>query len=155
MESDRLNRWLTFGANVGVLIGIILLIVELGQNREMMRAQTRHNMAMGLVSLQLSLAENEQLADIMRRGAAGEELSPTEELRILSRTIAQLRYWEDVHYQYRLGLYDESEFSKQREIWRIAFSRNSYRQEYWCRRNEVFSEEFRAEIDSFVPANRC
>ncbi len=155
MESDRLNKWLTFGANVGVLIGIILLIVELGQNREMMRAQTRHDMAMGLVGLQLSLAKNEQLADIVRRGAVGEELSPTEELRRHSYTIAQLRYWEDVHYQYRIGLYDESEFSKQREIWRIAFSRNSYRQEYWCERNIVFSEEFRAEIDSFIPADRC
>ena len=45
MESDRLTRWLTIGANVGVLIGIVLLIAELAQNRDMMRAQVRHELA--------------------------------------------------------------------------------------------------------------
>ena len=39
MESDRLNRWLTLGANIGVLVGLVVLIVEIGQNTEMMRAQ--------------------------------------------------------------------------------------------------------------------
>jgi hypothetical protein len=39
MDSDRLNRWLTLGANLGVLIGLVVLIVEIGQNTEMMRAQ--------------------------------------------------------------------------------------------------------------------
>ena len=38
MDSDRLNRWLTLGANVGVLIRIILLVVELDQNRDMVRS---------------------------------------------------------------------------------------------------------------------
>ena len=42
MRSEKVNRWLTLGANVGVLIGILLLVVELSQNREMIRAQTRN-----------------------------------------------------------------------------------------------------------------
>jgi hypothetical protein len=39
MDSDRINRWLTLGANVGVLVGIILLVLELNQNSVLMRAQ--------------------------------------------------------------------------------------------------------------------
>ena len=39
MKPDNLNKWLTLGANVGVLIGIILLVAELNQNSTLMRAQ--------------------------------------------------------------------------------------------------------------------
>ena len=39
MDSNRLNRWLTLGANIGVLVGIVVLIIEIAQNTEMMRAQ--------------------------------------------------------------------------------------------------------------------
>ena len=41
MDSDRLNRWLTLGANVGVLIGIVFLAFELQQNNENLAAQQR------------------------------------------------------------------------------------------------------------------
>ena len=39
MDSDRLNRWLTLGANLGVLAGIVLILIELDQNAELMRSQ--------------------------------------------------------------------------------------------------------------------
>ena len=39
MDSENLNRWLTLGANLGVLIGIILILIELNQNAALMRAQ--------------------------------------------------------------------------------------------------------------------
>ena len=50
MDSDRLNRWLTLGANVGVLIGLIILIVEIGQNTDIMRAQMAQSRADNLIS---------------------------------------------------------------------------------------------------------
>ncbi len=39
MDTDKANRWLTLGANVGVVIGLILLLIELRQNTDQMRAQ--------------------------------------------------------------------------------------------------------------------
>ena len=101
MGSERLTRWLTLYANVGVLIGIILVIVELDQNRKTMRAQTRHELSMGIVDLLQTPATNEQLADVMYRAAAGLELTPPEQLQYEMRTNALFRSWEDVHYQYR------------------------------------------------------
>lgn len=38
MNADNVNKWLTLSANIGVVIGLVLLIVEIGQNTEMMRA---------------------------------------------------------------------------------------------------------------------
>jgi len=39
MNTEKLNRWLALGANVGVLIGLILLVYEVRQNSELMQAQ--------------------------------------------------------------------------------------------------------------------
>jgi hypothetical protein len=39
VKSEKLNSWLALGANVGVLIGLVVLIFELGQNTDMMRVQ--------------------------------------------------------------------------------------------------------------------
>lgn len=39
MDSDRLNRWLTLGANLGVLAGLALLVVEIRQSNQLALAQ--------------------------------------------------------------------------------------------------------------------
>ncbi len=155
MNSDRLARWLTLGANVGVLVGIILLIVELDQNREMMQAQTRHELAMGIVDLLQTPANNEQLADILYRANAGEEMTPREIFQYQLRTNALFRYWEDVHYQYRVGLYDEAEFEKQREAWRVSIAQSAMAAKYWCQVRSLYSPDYAAEMDKLVPSNSC
>ena len=39
MDTDKLNRLLTLTANLGILIGLVLLIVEIRQNTDLVRAQ--------------------------------------------------------------------------------------------------------------------
>ncbi len=39
MNTESVTRWLTLGANVGVLSGLILLLIELDQNSDLVRAQ--------------------------------------------------------------------------------------------------------------------
>ncbi len=39
LNTDRVNKWLTLGANVGVLIGLILLVAEIRQNTEVSEMQ--------------------------------------------------------------------------------------------------------------------
>lgn len=41
MNVDRLNRWLTLVANIGVIAGIVFLAIELRQNNELLEAQSR------------------------------------------------------------------------------------------------------------------
>jgi hypothetical protein len=155
LDTDKLNRWLTLGANLGVLAGLLLLVLELSQNREMMRAQTRHEMAAGIVDLLLVPASNEQLADLMYRAETGGELTPQERFQFKMRTNALLRYWEDVHYQYRVGLYDDVEFSKQREAWRAALSRSAGMHDYWCEVRMLYSPQFMEEMDALLPEDGC
>jgi len=155
LDTDRLNRWLTLGANIGVLLGLLLLALELNQNREMMRAQTRHDMAMGIVDLLQVPAGNEQLADLMYRAETGGELTPQEQYRFNMRSNALLRYWENAHYQYRVGLYDDVEFSKQKEAWRSALQRSAGMRTYWCDVRTLYSPEYMAEMDALMPVSGC
>jgi hypothetical protein len=39
VDQDRLNRWITLGANVGILVGLILVGYEIKQNSNLVRAQ--------------------------------------------------------------------------------------------------------------------
>jgi hypothetical protein len=50
MDSNIVNRWLTLGANLGVLVGIILILIELNQNADLMRAQIAQSRADNLIS---------------------------------------------------------------------------------------------------------
>lgn len=155
MTADRLNRWLTLGANVGVLVGIVLVILELDQNRDMMRAQIRHELAMGIVDLLQVPAGNPQLASVLQRARAGAELTPEESFQFELRTNALFRYWEDVHYQYRLGLYDEIEFERQRDAWRASLAGFGRAVAYWCGVRPLYSPEFAAEIDGLLANDAC
>jgi hypothetical protein len=155
VESDRLTRWLTIGANLGVLIGLLLLVAELAQNRDMMRAQIRHELSMGIVDLLQTPANNDQLADVLFRGVSGEELTPTELFQFELRTNALFRYWEDVHYQYRAGLYDDTEFERQRDAWKASLTRSSLSVDYWCKVRLLYSPQFAQETDRMLPDGRC
>jgi hypothetical protein len=155
MDMDKLNRWMTLGANLGVLAGLLLLVLELSQSHDMMRAQTRHEIALGIMDLLLIPAADEQLADLMYRAETGADLTPQERYRFNMRTNALFRYWEDVHYQYRIGLYDEVEFERQREAWKASLNRSVGAHRYWCEVRTLYSPDYMAEMDALLPAEGC
>jgi len=155
MQSDRLNRWLTLGANVGVLIGIILLIAELNQNRELMRAQTRNELARGLTDVLNPTVHSPEFADLLVRANAGERLTPSEAARIAMRSELTYRYWENVHYQYRQGLYDDSEFSRHADTMAYVISNNLSLQTYWCEQRMLYSVPFMEFIDELDARLQC
>ena len=48
---EKLNHLLTLLANIGVIAGIIFLAVEINQNTDMMRAQTRSAVTGSIITL--------------------------------------------------------------------------------------------------------
>ena len=128
---------------------------ELNQNRDMMRAQTRHDVSSEFVGLMISVASDEQLANLIRRGDLGEELTPDEQYRYERYMRGMFRYWENVHYQYRLGLYDELEFVKQRAAWQAFMTRSKGGVARWCDARDQFSQEYRQEMDELLTTVSC
>lgn len=153
MQKIDLGQSLSILANLGVLIGILLLVYELNQNRQMMEAQTRNDLSDGLTNA-ISLFTDRQIAELMLRGNSGDELSDVDREQLGYVLSIQFRYYENVHYQYRQGLFDEVEFDAQRLIWRNLFT-EKYRAEYWCRQKGTYSPDFAAEIDGLLTTFRC
>ena len=155
MDTDRLNKWVILGANIGVLVGIILLIFEIDQNRQAIRAQTRNDIAQGAIGV-ISLAiENPHLADILVRSNRGEELSESEEYMLNGRSETIFRYWENVNYQYRLGTYDEGEYSRHMVTMKVIAIKTASLRRYWCENASMFSEEYEKAVNEIFGSEFC
>ena len=110
LDSDKLNRWLTLGANLGVLFGIILILIELDQNADLMRAQMTQSRADQLVNRYDSLAHSEFWPAIRAKRDSFttvkewiESLSPEEYYRAY---FVYLREYKDIRnqfFQYKEG----------------------------------------------------
>ncbi len=151
MSKERLMQWIALAANGGTIVGLLMVIMQLQQNRTLMRAQVRHELATTIVELLNSSASNSQLASVVRRAGAGEQLTEDEQFQFRLRSNALLRYWEDVHYQFRLGLYDEVEYSRQKAAWKATFASSVGFVNYWFEVRTLYSPRFASEIDGLLP----
>lgn len=150
-NKERLLEWIALAANGVTILGLVLVVAQLRQNRELMQAQVRHELANTIVDLLSTPASNAQLASVLRRGALGEPLTPDEEFQFRLRSNALLRYWEDVHYQQRLGLYEEVEFTRQKAAWKESFAHSVGFRKYWREVRGLYSPLFAAELDGLLP----
>ena len=89
MKIDNLNQWLGILANFGVLIGIVFLILEIGQTNRIAERDSRESNIDSQIEINLALLENQQLIELLpllRNPTA--DLSPIEEeqARLLGNT---------------------------------------------------------------------
>lgn len=152
---ESFSSWLALAANLVTITGLLLVLLELNQTQKLTRAQTRHELSAGIVTLLLDTASNQQLAGVMYRGSQGAPLSPPEQFQFEMRSNALLRYWEDVHYQFRMGLYDQEEFRRQRDAWSATLRESVGFREYWCRVRPLYSPSFADEMNRLLPPNAC
>ena len=155
MKKPDLGQTLGILANVGVVFGILLLAYELNQNRQMMESQTRAVLNEGFNEWLYNISADEQTSNLVTRGNRGEELTDYERNRYMWLILAQLRYYENVHYQFRNGLYDEDEFSAQREAWRTRVFVSKGVRDQFCGDRRILSPDFVAEIDSLITDYPC
>ncbi len=118
MDADRVNRWLTLVANLGVLIGLFLLVFEIRQNTDLMRAQiamqrtisTREiysDWANGGELIPIEVKLFEQLEDFPLAVGWSSLLSPEELLRYEYRMRGRSEELKNDWYQCSLGLVEE------------------------------------------------
>jgi hypothetical protein len=142
MKKDDLGQTANTVANIGVIVGILLLVFELSQNRDMMRAQTRNEIAQGVVELLSSPSTNVELADGWAKIRLGDPIMPAQSVMLETFSESVLRYWENVHYQYRQGLYDEEEYWKHLETMTELTTHDVTFRNWCCTRQSLYSDPF-------------
>ncbi|MDH3748679.1 MAG: hypothetical protein OER97_10780 [Gammaproteobacteria bacterium] len=115
-KAKKITSWVTLGANLGVLVGLILLVVELDQNSDLVRAQIHQARSDNFEAFRVSMADTEQLLPAMvkfkaaggpRDVSAIQQLDPIERERIRRYYAARLAGYDNLHFQYKNGFLDE------------------------------------------------
>ena len=151
VNADKINKWLTLAANTAVIAGIVFLAVELHQNSRMVQTQTRNAITESILDFQFN-AEMSGLADIARKGNQDPtSLTVEETQKLFTLYVANLRLWENIHYQYRNGVFDEEEFTAERNSWRNRGARSPLLRNAYCQLKQGgLSPAFVAEMDKLA-----
>ena len=114
MKADKLSTWLTLGANIGVVVGLFLLLLEINQNTEMMRAQITQARADSLLERYRDEIHSDYWAEIRAKRRAAdstkewaESLAPTEYERVWTYQLFQWHNLRTQFYQYQAGFLDQ------------------------------------------------
>ena len=143
MNTEKLNRWLTLGANIGVLFGIVFLGVELRQNNDALQAQTREESYDQIMEFAEQIMGNPALASAISKVEKNEQLDGTEEL--LLRAMA-LRTFRQLEWQFLEDQAGRLESPLPLKIYRKGFrSRGIFRcplGKYWVEMKEFCAPDF-------------
>jgi hypothetical protein len=116
MTADSVNRWLTLLANVGVVIGLVLLLIELDQNNDLARAQIHQDRSDAWVANRFARADSGlALPATLKFVEAGfpddlsamEKLTPIEAARMRDVLSAFQGDYDNLFYQYQNGYLDD------------------------------------------------
>lgn len=113
MNSSKINEWLALIANVAVVGGIIFLAIEIRQNNELLRSESRQALITNDVA---SLAANFQNADVFAKLVADSDMSAEDQLRLSFMFALDLRNREFEYFQYINGLLDEQTWLAYRHV---------------------------------------
>jgi len=104
MELDRLNRWLTLAANIGVLAGIFILVLEIQQNTAATHSSTVQSITDNSTAGLREYAANSELARIRMKGDFdNSELSDLERFQYFSHNRGYWLHFQNVYFQIGLG----------------------------------------------------
>ena len=113
MDYSQLNEWLALGANLGVLVGIVFLIIEIRQNTELHRSDSRKAI---ISNDQTSLLVALDHHDIFRKLSEKETLSQEDQYKLSFIFAIDLRNREFEYFQYRSGSLDENTWKSYKDM---------------------------------------
>lgn len=148
---SKMSNWMNFSASIAVIMGIIFLGLEIRQNTEMMRSQTRDSISEKQMMFSEWVATEIDLAVTIAKVNAGEPLDPGERMMHAYFLAGVWREWENSHYQFQQGLFDRDEFEPRMERWRSTMRVSAVR-DSWVATRMNYSPAFRAEVDAIVAA---
>tara|TARA_R110002111_G_scaffold173833_1_gene239350 strand:+ start:255 stop:914 length:660 start_codon:yes stop_codon:yes gene_type:complete len=103
-RTERLNQWLTLAANLGVLLGLIVLIVEVRQNAALTRAAMDQQKNDFLAQIEFNIARPEMSAIWVKAIRTPEALSDTETQAVGSVLVAIMLQWDQMFMMRDAGL---------------------------------------------------
>jgi hypothetical protein len=144
MDSDRLNRWLTLGANFGVLGGLVLVLLQMNQNEELLRVQVTNDFYESYIAAETTFS-GENLPAIWQKSLEDPENLSIAEMRAMeAQTFSPLTRWINLYRLAEAGIFDGEFWRTQIELDVSYYLGSQYGRAWW----EYYSEAFPA---SYLP----
>jgi hypothetical protein len=148
MDPDRLNRWITLAANLGVLVGVFLLIVELRQNTESIELQAAQSYVALSHELDFRIVDDPSLITLFL--TPPDERTPEETRRLDRWYFGSLRTWENGFFLHSKGVLDEDLWSGQEEFMADLLRDSDELRDYYQANRSYFSKSFVAFLDDLL-----
>ena len=140
MKKIDLGQGIAIVANLGVIVGIVLLTIELNQNNALLRNEARYNLhAARTNEIEMSVLDPE-LGELWFKASEGEELTGAERRRMESMLLGRFVRWEWYYEQYRNGLIAEEVLPI--AAWRNVFSEGAIIAEIWSKQKGLLTPSF-------------
>lgn len=148
MNLDGINKWLSLGANVGVLVGIIFLAMEIRQNSEVTIAAASEGVTSQSLEFFALGIDSQVMAQAIYKQSVGEELTGLEENQLWWRQYYNFRLFENAYSQYRRGFFDGEEWARYVEIidWRLTV--DPYARKMWADTSGRWTAAFEEEVNA-------
>ncbi len=108
MSAEKVNRWLSLGANIGVVVGLVVLIIEIGQNTEMMQAQINQSRTDTAISEQQAVFNSDYIPALVAKRDKGKPFSEEEMIRYRTYFRSGNRNQDNNLWQYNQGFLGEN-----------------------------------------------
>ena len=150
MDTNRLNRWLTLGANISVLVGIAFLAIEIRQNTEMTRAQITQSRAETAIAISEMTVNSDYMPAIRIKVRDGGKLTEEEKVRYLTFIRAVLRNQDNYLQQYNQGLLPNHIPRALAGSIQSIIAESPLALDYWEQRKSAFSDDFVIFTDAVI-----
>lgn len=148
MKKLEIGQTIQLLANLGVIVGIVFLVVEIRQNSELTAAQTRNQIAQSVIQ-NIQMGMDPRLVDAFLKTEHGQPLTDEQAFLMDQLVNATFRLWENTYYQYREGLFDAEEIEADMVVWRESMLEEAF-VSHWTSRRLTYSREFREVIDGLL-----
>lgn len=126
---------------VAIVASLVFVGIQVNQNYEMMKAQTRSELSQAL-SQRMWEAANSGYFHVINFNTDPDSLDELDRNRQQVGIFSIFRLYENMYYQYKNGLFDEEEFSAEVNSWRGVINSKAAR-EIFCSAFGTWSEDFR------------
>ncbi len=148
MLTDKVNRWLTLSANVGVIAGLILVAVQINQNTQITKAQMVNDYYLADMDLELAMMGDDPAISWTKAVYAPSELNH-EDAVILDRYfnigLIQIDRLRKMH---EMGMADEDWEDRINYLsWHLG---NEVGRRWWANYKGDSSDEFILKVDEIL-----
>ena len=150
MNADNVNKWLTLSANIGVVIGLVLLIVEISQNTEMMRAQINQSRTDTAMSEQQAVFNSDYIPALLAKRDRGEPYSDEEMIRYTTIFRSGNRNQDNNLWQYDQGFLGENIPRSIRGFARAVIGGSEIGIKTWDSQKYSYTDEYVAFVEEAI-----